>query len=168
MLTVLTAESRRDKNGRKRVVKEMLTGSLAHFSRRHRPLSQFSRLIFTLLVLIRPHYTIWEPGTGQSQCGQRSLRLGSISAIVAISAITWKPLSSDGQDGSSRSDRSDSKNTNMQCVRSPISRWLTPLVPRNHWIWHVLWTKCKSTSSLLCWNLTPLVPSLAFRMPSLN
>ena len=31
MLTVLTADSRRDKNGRKWVVKEMLTGSLSHF-----------------------------------------------------------------------------------------------------------------------------------------
>ena len=85
----------------------------------------------------------WE----RSQHGQRSLRLGSTSAIVAISAITWKPLSSDGQDGSNRRDRSDSKNTNMQCVRSPISRWLTPLVPRNHWIWHVLWTKFESTTA---------------------
>ena len=83
----------------------------------------------------------------RSQHGQRSLKLGSISAIVAISAITWKPLSSGGQDGSNRSDSSDSKNTNMQCVRLPISRWLTPLVPRNRWIWHVLWTKCKSATA---------------------
>ena len=32
--------------------------------RHHRPLSQVVRLIFALLVLIRSHYTIWEPGTG--------------------------------------------------------------------------------------------------------
>ena len=48
VLIVLTAESRPDKNGRKRVVKEILTGSLPHFSRRHRPLSQVARVLFSL------------------------------------------------------------------------------------------------------------------------
>ena len=67
MLTVLTAESRGDKNGRKWVV--MLIGSLSHFSRRHRR----ARLIFAFLVLIRPHYTIWEPGTGYVHPNLRSV-----------------------------------------------------------------------------------------------
>ena len=57
MLTVLTAESRRDKNGRKRVVKEMLTGSLSHFPRRHRPLSQVVRVLISLLI--RSHYVYY-------------------------------------------------------------------------------------------------------------
>ena len=57
MLTVLTAESRRDKNGRKRVVKEMLTGSLSHFSRRHRPLSQVVRVLISLLI--SSHYVYY-------------------------------------------------------------------------------------------------------------
>ena len=69
MLTVLTAESRRDKNGRKRVVEEMLTGSLSHFSSRHRPLSQVACVLSSLCSFfkIRPHYTIWDPGTGYPQ-----------------------------------------------------------------------------------------------------
>ena len=49
VLTVLTARSRGDKNGWKRVIKKMLTGSLSHFSRRHhRPLSQVARVLFSL------------------------------------------------------------------------------------------------------------------------
>ena len=56
MFTVLTVESRRDKNGRKRVVKEMLTGSLSHFSSRHRPLSHRARLTFALLFSTSPLY----------------------------------------------------------------------------------------------------------------
>ena len=56
----------------------------------------------------------------------------------AIVAIMWKPLSS---------DRSDSKNTKMQYIRSPISRWLPPRVPRIYWIWHFLWKKCKNTTA---------------------
>ena len=56
MLTVLTVESRRDKNGRKRVVKEMLTGSLSHFSRPHRSPSRPSSLIFALLFNASPLY----------------------------------------------------------------------------------------------------------------
>ena len=54
VLTVLTAESRRDKNGRKRIVKEALSPifpfATAPFPRR-------ARLIFAELVLIRPFYT---------------------------------------------------------------------------------------------------------------
>ena len=33
------------------------------------PFPSRARLIFALLVLIRPHYTIWEPGTGYSTTG---------------------------------------------------------------------------------------------------
>ena len=41
--------------------------TLSHFSRRHRPLSQVTRVSFVaLLVLIHPHYTIWGPGRGYS------------------------------------------------------------------------------------------------------
>ena len=42
-----------------------------------------------------------------------TLDFSSISAIVAIAAIIWKPLSSDRGD---HSDRSDSNNTRMHCV----------------------------------------------------
>ena len=31
-----------------------------------------------------------------------------------------------------------------------------------------IWSLATNKSSLLCWKLTPLVPSLAFRMPYLN
>ena len=36
------------------------------FSPQPPPFSSRARLIFALLVLIRPHYAIWEPGTGYS------------------------------------------------------------------------------------------------------
>ena len=35
---------------RKRVVKEILTGSISHFSHRHRPLSQVTRFLFSLCL----------------------------------------------------------------------------------------------------------------------
>ena len=35
---------------RKRVVKEILTGSISHFSHRHRPLSQVTRILFSLCL----------------------------------------------------------------------------------------------------------------------
>ena len=47
---------------RKKVSKEMQKRE--GFGERRRSFPSRARLIFVLLVLIRPHYTIWEPGTG--------------------------------------------------------------------------------------------------------
>ena len=68
-----------------------------HFSRRHRPLSQVVRLIFALLVLIRSHKTIWEPGTGYVPRGssRRSL-LFFVSYFSARLDFPSSPLSAPG------------------------------------------------------------------------
>ena len=43
--------------GERQGVKEMLTGSLSHFSRRHRPLSQVARVLISLLI--SSHYVCY-------------------------------------------------------------------------------------------------------------
>ena len=66
--------------------------------------------------------------------------LSSISAIVAIVAVIWKPLFSD------HSDPSDSKSTSMHCVRSRFSRWLPTQTLREQSTWPFLWRKYKKTT----------------------
>ena len=89
MLTVLTAESRRDKNGRKRVVKEMLTGSLSHFSRRHRPLSQVVRVLISLLI--RSHYVYYLRAWHRLSCptNVRLLLSGHLDTCSTWPFLAW-------------------------------------------------------------------------------
>ena len=71
----------------------------------------------------------------------------SISVIVAIIVIIWKPLSSDH----SASQRPQIKNTRMHCVRSPFSKWLPTQTLRKQSTWHFLWKKYKNTT-VFTWN----------------
>ena len=75
------------------------------------------------------HWDVWD-------------RESSFSAIMVITVIIGKPLSSD------HSNCSDRKKTSTQCVRSPVSGWLPPWEPRNHWICYFLWRRCKNTTAL--------------------
>ena len=66
----------------------------------------------------------------------------SISVIVAIAAIIWKPLSSDHT-----ARLSDLKlSTGMHCVRSRFSKWLPTQTLRKQSSWHFLWKKYKNTT----------------------
>ena len=66
----------------------------------------------------------------------------SISVIVAIIVIIWKPLSSDH----SASQRPQIKNTRMHCVRLRFSKWLPTQTLRKQSTWHFLWKKYKNTT----------------------
>ena len=71
---------------------------------------------------------------------EKKIDFSSISAIVAILAITWKPLSSD------HNDRSDSKSTRINCIRSRFSRLLPTQTLRKQSTWHFLRRKYKNTT----------------------
>ena len=119
-------------------VTDYATSALLHYYSATDPAAQLRGVWVSKLINVHA-WTTCRPAKSRFPYG----RFDHWKKGSATVAIIWQALSSD------RSEGSDSKNTRMQCVRSPISRWHPLRVTRNHWLWHFLWTKFKNTSALV-------------------
>ena len=73
--TLNLACSRLRDGGEKSFSKKNAKNARGFFSPPPPPFPSRARLIFALLVLIRPHYTIWEPGTGYPELSSKKCRI---------------------------------------------------------------------------------------------